>query len=59
MGYKQTILDLKLEANLNSDIIIRLKKDCINCIKWDLYCTLGKDKYYLCRMYNFCFFEGG
>ena len=32
--------------------------DCIDCNNWDLYCKLGKDKYYWCRTHNKIYFEG-
>ena len=48
----------RINLGLDPEVIFRPKKDCINCVKWDLYCTLGKDVYYQCRAYNFCFFKG-
>ena len=36
---------------------MKYKKTCINCEHWDLYCTLGKEEYYWCRIWNFNRFE--
>ena len=32
--------------------------DCVDCVNWDLYCILGKDKYRWCRTHNRSSFKG-
>lgn len=36
---------------------MKYKETCSNCENWNLYCKLGKEEYYWCRIYNWNRFE--
>ena len=38
--------------NFNKFTLKVVYRDCVDCQEWDLFCTLGKDRYNWCRCHN-------